>query len=1108
VIAAASPGGWSFNFVGLPAWLVVPLAALAVWALLRIGRRDRSGLPARARRGLAALRAAAAGAIVVFLLEPTCSRRSSESEKPTVAVLLDRSGSMAVKDTSASEHTRLNEAVALGLVRADLRDVSAMKAALALSALLRDLPGIESDLQGREGPSRRAASVALSHAAALRALEPHLAGFASVHAGVSEVAGRLERAYGPGADAPAESLQGLRRRCEDLARLCREAQVSADAALVAAAERSSPIERGLAELARMTRFQRARRFVERTVIGALSGRASVKVFALERSLAPLGPDASGKIPETPVGGPTDLEGALSALASSTGEGLLGGVLIVSDGRVTAGGDPVPAARALAARGAPIAAVMVGDPQTPRDAVVAEILGSTEVFLGETVRLDVRFRITGFSAEKWDLILARDGKELARRTVQGTGDWQLERFEFPADAPGRMHVQARLERRITPPPQPAGGRAAGSVDFGELDAPDLDVAAGPAPGGGPGAPSKTETGILREYWSGIDGYEVSDLTRSPRFAERPDGQEILNSFEGPVDWGETYGSRLRGFLVPPQSGSYTFWISADDKAELWLSTDASPANKTLIARVPEWTSSRQWDKYPSQKSAHVELRAGLRYYVEVLHKESRGGDNVAVGWQMPDSGIERPIPGHRLIPYREGAESRTGEQLPAEEASLDNNHADIAVAVSQDPLRVLAVDASPRWDLRYLVSLFERDRRTEVVRRYRSVRLPRGEVELLPRTQEEMDGYDCLVLGDLRPEELGPEDQQRVVNFVAGRGGFLVLVAGPRGMPSGYSLGGLADVMPVRNVPALGAPRASVVLGPAGADSPITAVLDDSALNKRLWPSLPQLGWVARAVAAKVAGEVLLQTDDAARTPVVVTSRFGAGRVLYVGTDESWRWRDKLGDRVHQTFWLQALRWGLGERLRGKDPRLTVSLDRSIMTPAERAELRARARLADGTTPDSPPRVKIERVSEKGEAVPGSARELEMIRVADSPGIWRQSIEGLEEGVWKLSVRSDHPELGELVETRELAVRKRPGLEGLELSADAAALERIVGAGGGGRWGGLEDGEEIVRELASGLEGRKTYRVETWSLWDNYWALLAVLTLLCVEWVWRKRLGLP
>ena len=150
-----------------------------------------------------------------------------------------------------------------------------------------------------------------------------------------------------------------------------------------------------------------------------------------------------------------------------------------------------------------------------------------------------------------------------------------------------------------------------------------------------------SGILREYWLAIGaGTAVADLTNNRLYPDKPTGSEILNTFEGPVDYMDNYGSRLRGWLMPPDSGDYTFWIASDDFSELWLSTDADPANKQQIANVPGWTPSRDFDNTqggvggPSQKSAAISLTKGSAYYIEALMKEGGGGDNIAVAWQGP------------------------------------------------------------------------------------------------------------------------------------------------------------------------------------------------------------------------------------------------------------------------------------------------------------------------------------------------------------------------------------------------------------------------------------------------------------------------------------------
>jgi uncharacterized repeat protein (TIGR01451 family) len=156
-----------------------------------------------------------------------------------------------------------------------------------------------------------------------------------------------------------------------------------------------------------------------------------------------------------------------------------------------------------------------------------------------------------------------------------------------------------------------------------------------------------TGLIsRDVWTGISGNTVAQIpVNTP-----PNTSDQLTIFETPVDAANNYGTRVRGYICVPASGQYTFWIASDDNGELWLSTGADPTAKQLIASVPEWSGSRQWNKFAEQQSAPVTLVGGQLYYIEALQKEGTGGDNLAVGWQLPNGAMERPIPGIRLLPY--------------------------------------------------------------------------------------------------------------------------------------------------------------------------------------------------------------------------------------------------------------------------------------------------------------------------------------------------------------------------------------------------------------------------------------------------------------------------
>ena len=154
-------------------------------------------------------------------------------------------------------------------------------------------------------------------------------------------------------------------------------------------------------------------------------------------------------------------------------------------------------------------------------------------------------------------------------------------------------------------------------------------------------------ILHESWHELEADGIKALKAREGYPANPTEARLLSRFEGPSNWMEHYGSRIRGYVHPPKTGDYIFWLSADDYAEVWLSTDADPSNKKRILRQTQWTPARKWDKYPEQKSKPIRLKKGQRYYIETIHVEDRVDDNLAVGWTLPDGKHERPIPGKRL-----------------------------------------------------------------------------------------------------------------------------------------------------------------------------------------------------------------------------------------------------------------------------------------------------------------------------------------------------------------------------------------------------------------------------------------------------------------------------
>jgi autotransporter-associated beta strand protein len=143
-------------------------------------------------------------------------------------------------------------------------------------------------------------------------------------------------------------------------------------------------------------------------------------------------------------------------------------------------------------------------------------------------------------------------------------------------------------------------------------------------------SRVTGGLRREVWTGLAGGAITDLTGQLNYPLFPAISSVTNSAEGPLYYSDYYGQKLSGWIKPPVSGTYKFFLSSDDASELWLSTDDTAANKVRIINHPSASGYRSYDL----SSAVISLVAGQKYYIEILHKEFTGGDHVSVAWQMP------------------------------------------------------------------------------------------------------------------------------------------------------------------------------------------------------------------------------------------------------------------------------------------------------------------------------------------------------------------------------------------------------------------------------------------------------------------------------------------
>ena len=136
----------------------------------------------------------------------------------------------------------------------------------------------------------------------------------------------------------------------------------------------------------------------------------------------------------------------------------------------------------------------------------------------------------------------------------------------------------------------------------------------------GGVQQTSYGAILDTWTDIGGGQsIADLVNGTNnLSNTPNEIEhLVDLLEAPNNRCKNCGSRMKGWLVPPVTGDYEFWIASDDNGEFWLSTDNAVLDRQC--NVPGFTSPREWAKYPEQKSAPIRLIAGqaYNYWVRLL-----------------------------------------------------------------------------------------------------------------------------------------------------------------------------------------------------------------------------------------------------------------------------------------------------------------------------------------------------------------------------------------------------------------------------------------------------------------------------------------------------------
>lgn len=445
-----------------------------------------------------------------------------------------------------------------------------------------------------------------------------------------------------------------------------------------------------------------------------------------------------------------------------------------------------------------------------------------------------------------------------------------------------------------------------------------------------------------------------------------------------------------------------------------------------------------------------------------------------------------------------------------EADLGNNQSQFNVTAVTQQAGMLIVDGRSRWETRYLRNIFQRDPTWSVDS---VIEQPGPGTSLVtsastsdvnasfPDSREQLLEYDLIVLGEVSLGSLGLKQLSWIREFVEVSGGGLIVIDGARGHLRGNSYLPLHPLFPVRwhKIPLMSEFPHRAALTAAGSRlAALQLAESDEAANEALWRRLPELRYVSHVEA--LPGSEILATakNDIEQSPLFITRQFGAGRVFFSATDETWRWRYRIADVIHQRLWNQIARWVMRLPMAVHGQCLSLDSGRSSYAVGDSIEIRARLKQLDGQLATS------QSVEAIVDCADRTVLTLPLMADPSLPGVYAGRVEKLPIGNYTISVRASGFSRESLDIQTQFSVVEPNSVEMQQLARNKQLLEKIAETTGG-KYLDEEEGDQL-RELLRPLSGGTIDQSET-VLWQSYWWFVPILASLTLEWWLRKKAGL-
>jgi uncharacterized membrane protein len=479
---------------------------------------------------------------------------------------------------------------------------------------------------------------------------------------------------------------------------------------------------------------------------------------------------------------------------------------------------------------------------------------------------------------------------------------------------------------------------------------------------------------------------------------------------------------------------------------------------------------------------------------------------------------------RVSPRQDAATVYSVElQADPNELTDENNKYQVLVRPPSRPRRILLVEGAPGFEHSFLRRALEQDRGLEVDSVVRKGKNDRGDMTYYvqagknrgnvlangyPSKRDVLFTYDVVILANVEADLLTQDEMALTADFVAERGGGLLMLGGRSLAPDGLTRTPLEELMPVDASDRFSRASSSttsaaialnkVGLTPEGQQHPIMQLAGSVDENDKAWGNIPPLATSSALGSAKPGASVLALTNGPGGRirPLIAVQRYGHGRTMVFGGEGAWRWRMNLpsANRSYETFWRQGSRWlaaGAPDPIQlTLPPAMNVGATGHLDVDVRDAEFHALPDVA---------------VSMRVVDSAGTSRELAPVADRTRAGRYDATYHADHAGLVRVEadVRRGKESLGTV---RDWMLVGGADREMTDPRQNADVLQRLTRDSGGAMLD-QRDLNSLPQRLNASVARAIDAPKREQELWHTPWTFGMVIGIVCVEWGFRRRWGL-